>query len=98
MGAKVANFHHDVFVRMGWREGCEAIQDAYLEGQRDAAAAMVPTKMVEEIERDWRPTCLTTMILGGWPRENTRQRIIVAIRGRESRMDRRVTSLGSVRD
>jgi F420-dependent oxidoreductase-like protein len=94
MGAKGANFHHDVFVRMGWREECEAIQDAYLAGQRDAAAAMVPTKMVEdvaligpadkiveEIERDWRHTCLTTMILGGWPREDTRQRIIDAIRG-----------------
>ncbi len=94
MGAKGANFHHDVFVRMGWRDECEAIQDAYLAGDRDAAIAMVPTEMVEdvalvgpvdkiveEIERDWRSTCLTTMILGGWPGEGTRQRIIDAIRG-----------------
>ena len=94
MGAKGANFHHDVFVRMGWRDECEAIQDAYLAGDRDAAIAMVPTEMVEdvaligpvdkiveEIERDWRSTCLTTMILDGWPGEGTRQRIIDAIRG-----------------
>jgi F420-dependent oxidoreductase-like protein len=94
MGAKGANFHHDVFVRMGWRDECEAIQDAYLAGDRDAAIAMVPTKMVEdvalvgpadkiveEIARDWRGTCLTTMILGGWPRDDTRQRIIDAVRG-----------------
>ncbi|MGA2295310.1 MAG: LLM class F420-dependent oxidoreductase [Acidimicrobiales bacterium] len=94
MGAKGANFHHDVFVRMGWRDECEAIQDAYLAGDRDAAIAMVPTEMVEdvaligpvdkiveEIERDWRSTCLTTMILGGWPGEGTRQRIIDAVRG-----------------
>ena len=93
MGAKGANFHHDVFVRMGWPEECEAIQDAYLAGQRDAAIAMVPTKMVEdvaligpadkiveEIERTWRSTCLTTMILAGWPSGDTRGRIIDAIR------------------
>jgi hypothetical protein len=93
MGAKGANFHHDVFVRMGWREECEAIQDAYLAGERDAAIAMVPTEMVEdvaligpadkiveEIERTWRDTCISTMILGGWPGVETRGRIIDAIR------------------
>jgi F420-dependent oxidoreductase-like protein len=94
MGAKGANFHHDVFVRMGWGEACEAIQDAYLAGDRDGAAALVPTalvedvaligpvdKIVEEIERSWRSTCLTTMVLGGWPRPESRQRILDAIRG-----------------
>ena len=94
MGAKGANFHHDVFVRMGWGEECAAIQDAYLGGDRAGAIAMVPTamvedvalvgpvdKIVEEIERDWRPTCITTMILGGWPREETRTRILDAVRG-----------------
>jgi F420-dependent oxidoreductase-like protein len=93
MGAKGANFHHDVFVRMGWREECEAIQDVYLAGDRDAAAALVPTsmvedvaligpadKMVEEIEQKWRDTCISTMILGGWPSAQTRGRIIDAIR------------------
>ena len=94
MGAKGANFHHDVFVRMGWGEECEAIQDAYLAGDRAGALALVPTamvedvalvgpadKIVEEIERSWRSTYLTTMILGGWPRAETRARIIDAVRG-----------------
>jgi F420-dependent oxidoreductase-like protein len=94
MGAKGANFHFDVFVRMGWGEACAAIQEAYLDGRRDDAIAMVPTamvedvalvgpvdKIVEEIERVWRPTCLTTMILGGWPHEASRQRILEAVRG-----------------
>jgi F420-dependent oxidoreductase-like protein len=93
MGAKGANFHHDVFVRMGWAEECAAIQNAYLAGDRPTAIALVPTamvedvalvgpvdKIVEEIETKWRATCLTTMILGGWPREETRSRIIDAIR------------------
>ena len=73
--------HHDVFVRMGWGDACAAIQSAYLGGDRDAAAALVPTrlvedvalvgpadKIVEEISAEWRPTCLTSLILGGWPR------------------------------
>jgi F420-dependent oxidoreductase-like protein len=94
MGAKDANFHHDVFVRMGWVDECEAIQNAYLAGDREGAVAMVPTamvedvallgpadKIIEEIEHKWRPTCLTTMILGGWPQEKSRQRIIDAVRG-----------------
>jgi len=94
MGAKGANFHHDVFVRMGWAEECEAIQDAYLAGDRAKATALIPTamvedvaligpadKIVEEIESKWRPTCLTTMILGGWPRDETRARILDAVRG-----------------
>jgi F420-dependent oxidoreductase-like protein len=93
MGAKGANFHHDVFVRMGWANECAAIQDAYLAGDRPAAIALVPTamvedvalvgpadKIVEEIETKWRATCLTTMVLGDWPREETRSRIIDAIR------------------
>jgi hypothetical protein len=78
---------------MGWDEECAAIQDAYLAGDRPAAISLVPTamvedvalvgpadKIVEEIETKWRSTCLTTMILGGWPRKETRSRIIDAIR------------------
>jgi F420-dependent oxidoreductase-like protein len=93
MGAKDANFHHDVFVRMGWGEVCAEIQDLYLAGERPKAIAAVPTEMVEdvaligpadkiceEIERKWRSTCYTTMILGGWPRPDTRERILDAIR------------------
>ena len=94
MGARGANFHHEVFVRMGWGEACEAIQAAYLAGDREGAAALVPTamvedvalvgpadKIVEEIERDWRASCVTTLVLSGLPREATRDRILSAIRG-----------------
>lgn len=73
MGARGANFHHDVFVRMGWGEACEAIQTAYLAGDRDAATALVPTAMVEDVAligswakiadelRQWQQTILTTI-------------------------------------
>jgi F420-dependent oxidoreductase-like protein len=93
MGAKEANFHHDVFVRMGWGDVCAEIQDCYLAGDKAAAIELVPTAMVEdvalvgpidkiceEIERDWKSTCLTTMVLGGWPAPGSRERILDAIR------------------
>ena len=43
MGAKEMNFHFDVFARMGYEEAATKIQDAYLDGRKDDAAAAVPT-------------------------------------------------------
>jgi hypothetical protein len=37
-------------------------------------------KIVEEIETKWQNTCLTTMILGGLPVPDVRERILNAIR------------------
>jgi F420-dependent oxidoreductase-like protein len=75
MGAKGANFHADVFSRMGWEAEVSAIQDAYLAGDREAAIAAVPLAMVEDVAlvgseakiadelARWEETVLTTMIL-----------------------------------
>ncbi|ABG92236.1 MULTISPECIES: LLM class F420-dependent oxidoreductase [Rhodococcus] len=92
MGAKGANFHNDVFARMGWGEVCAEIQELYLSGRPDLAAQAVPTEMVEdvaligpadkiieEIETKWKNTCLTTLILGGWPKPGNRERILGAV-------------------
>ena len=49
MGAKGMNFHFDVFARMGYEEAATKIQDAYLDGRKDDAAAAVPTALVEDI-------------------------------------------------
>ena len=76
MGAKEVNFHFDVFVRMGYEAEAHKIQDLYLAGDKGAAVAAVPTKMVEDIAligplakiRDdleiWRSSMTTTMLLG----------------------------------
>lgn len=93
MGAKGANFHNDVFARMGWADVCTEVQNLYLGGRADLAAQAVPTAMVEdvaligpvdkiceEVERKWKSTCLTTLILGGWPKPASRQKILDAIR------------------
>jgi hypothetical protein len=71
------NFHFDVFARMGYEEAATKIQDAYLDGRKDDAAAAVPTSLVEEISligpaekiRDdleaWRESRATTLLVSG---------------------------------
>jgi F420-dependent oxidoreductase-like protein len=49
MGARDMNFHFDVFVRMGFGGEAQKIQDLYLDGHKEDAAAAVPTAMVEKI-------------------------------------------------
>ena len=77
MGARGANFHHDVAVRLGYEAEAKRIQDLYLEGKKDEAAAAVPTQLVEELAligpedkiRDdleaWRESIVTTLVIGG---------------------------------
>jgi F420-dependent oxidoreductase-like protein len=49
MGARGANFHHDVFVRMGYSSVAERVQELYLTGRKGEAAAAVPTELVEQV-------------------------------------------------
>jgi F420-dependent oxidoreductase-like protein len=47
MGARGKNFYNDVLKRYGLEREAAQIQDAYLGGDRKAAAAMVPAELVE---------------------------------------------------
>jgi F420-dependent oxidoreductase-like protein len=79
MGARDMNFHFDVFARMGYEADVTRVQELYLEGKKDEAAAAVPTAMVEDVYlvgpkekiRDdleaWRESMVTTMIVAGDP-------------------------------
>jgi F420-dependent oxidoreductase-like protein len=79
MGARDRNFHKDVFTRLGYEAEADAIQDAYLDGRKGDAAALVPTRMVEDVYlvgppekiRDdlqrWRDSCVTTLLVSGPP-------------------------------
>ena len=42
MGAKGKNFYNDLVRQYGYEEEAEKIQDLYLEGKKDEAAALVP--------------------------------------------------------
>jgi F420-dependent oxidoreductase-like protein len=84
MGAREMNFHHQVVVRMGYGAEAAKIQDLYLEGKKDEAAAAVPTKLIEQlaligpadkIRHDleaWRASRVTTILVAG-PVERLRQ-------------------------
>lgn len=77
MGAREANFHFEVFARMGYEDVANKVQELYLAGKKAEAAAAIPLQMVEDValigppskiqadlER-WRETCLTTILLSG---------------------------------
>jgi F420-dependent oxidoreductase-like protein len=46
MGARGRNFYNDVLRRYGYEQEAEQIQDAYLSGDKSAAAALVPAELV----------------------------------------------------
>ena len=49
MGAREVNFHNNVFGRMGYEGEAKLIQDLYLDGKKNEAAAAVPTQLVEDV-------------------------------------------------
>lgn len=79
MGAKEVNFHFDVFCRMGYEAEANKIQDLYLDGKKNEAAAVVTRQMVEEIclvgskakildeLQKWNETVVTSIVMGGPP-------------------------------
>lgn len=77
MGARGANFHFEVFARMGYEDVALKVQDLYLAGKKDEAASIIPLSMVEDVAlvgpidkiRDdlnkWRESCITTILVSG---------------------------------
>ena len=48
MGARGKNFYFDLACRFGFEAEAVAIQDAYLAGRKDEAAALVPAELTEK--------------------------------------------------
>ena len=79
MGARSANFHANVPIRMGFEAEVKQIQDLYLSGKKQEAAAAVPRELIEQltligppekIRHDleaWRESSVTTLLIGGDP-------------------------------
>jgi F420-dependent oxidoreductase-like protein len=77
MGAKAVNFHANVPARMGYEDEIREIQDLYLGGKKDEAAAKLPAELIEKMSlvgpkekiRDdleaWRESIVTTMLVSG---------------------------------
>ena len=79
MGARGTNFHANVAIRMGYEAEVDKIQELYLAGHKEEAAAAIPTRLLEQltligpvdkIRHDleaWRDSIVTTMLVGGDP-------------------------------
>lgn len=75
MGAKGANFHKNLMVRMGYEAEADHIQELFLDGKRDEAVMAVPSAFADEIslvgpperikERlaAWRESPVTTLLV-----------------------------------
>jgi F420-dependent oxidoreductase-like protein len=76
MGAREKNFHYDVIGRMGFADEAKRVQDLFLDGKRDQAAAAVPDDLADEISligpasrirerlEAWIKSPVTTLIAG----------------------------------
>jgi F420-dependent oxidoreductase-like protein len=49
MGARGKNFYNDLAVRYGYGKDAAAIQDAYLDGRKEEAAALIPHDLLEHV-------------------------------------------------
>jgi F420-dependent oxidoreductase-like protein len=77
MGAKGANFHANVPIRMGYEKEVDEIQELYLGGKKEEAGAKIPRALIEELSligpaekiRDdlqrWRESAVTTLLISG---------------------------------
>ncbi len=75
MGARGKNFYNDLFARLGYEGEAREVQDLFLDGKRDEAAARIPDAFVDEVAlvgpkervRDrlaaWRESGASTLLL-----------------------------------
>ena len=80
MGAKGANFHYDVFCRMGYQDVADQVQEMYLDGRKNEAASAIPLALVEEVAlvgpidkiaedvTRWDDTVVNTLQVSGPPK------------------------------
>jgi F420-dependent oxidoreductase-like protein len=77
MGAKGKNFHANVAIRLGYEAMIDEVQDLYLDGKKDEAAARIPTELIEKLSligskdkirhdlEAWRDSIATTLLVTG---------------------------------
>ncbi len=75
MGAASMNFHNQVFVRMGYEDLAQEVQQLYLDGEKEKATALIPAELVDDMHiigeagevkekvAAWEETGVTTLLL-----------------------------------
>src|SRR6185295_1132995 len=91
MGARGKNFYNDLACRYGFEAAAKTIQDLYLVGKKDEAAAAVPNDLADEVAlvgpreriRDrlsaWRESPVGTLILALGQRDALRMMAEIAL-------------------
>jgi len=79
MGARGRNFYNDIARRYGYEDAAKRIQDLFLSGKKDEAAAAVPDALVDEVAlcgpparireqlAEWTSSGVTTIMVSGDP-------------------------------
>jgi len=77
MGARGRNFYNDIARRYGYEDAAKRVQDLFLGGRRDEAAAAVPDALVDEVAlcgpvahireqlAEWKSSGVTTIMVSG---------------------------------
>jgi F420-dependent oxidoreductase-like protein len=77
MGARGRNFYNDIARRYGYEDAARTIQDLYLGGRKEEAAAAVPDALVDEVSlcgprdrirgqlAEWKDSGVTTLMVAG---------------------------------
>lgn len=77
MGARGANFHANVPIRMGYGDAIADVQELYLDGHKEQAAARIPRELIERLSLigpadkirgeldEWRESIVTTILVSG---------------------------------
>ena len=91
MGSASTNFHREAIERLGYAEVCAEVQAKYTAKDKEAAAAAIPTELVQQVAlvgppdalqaqlATWQASCVTALILQTDPRMLAP--IVTALRG-----------------
>ena len=75
MGAQEMNFHNQVFIRMGYEELAQEVQQLFLSGEKEKAASLIPDALIEDMHiigtpgevkekvAEWESTGVTTLMV-----------------------------------
>jgi Luciferase-like monooxygenase len=71
------NFHANVAIRMGYERDITEIQDLYIDGKKDQAAARIPSELIQKLSllgppdkirhdlEAWEDSFVTTLMISG---------------------------------
>ena len=73
MGSREKNFYNALVRRYGFEEAADEVQDLYLDGKKDEAAAALPAELIDRVALV-RPEGAGGRAAGGLPRRRGRAR------------------------